>query len=448
MSKFVFTFTSIIDNLIKTHDSDILRPLKPYALFDTLIGSFMVPPCVSAGYWGLITTEENEYTLGYFLFIWLIKLITIYDPIRDTNLFDEYNNLMNKDALEKYADFVLPYYVNKDAQLCCYKICCLLINKDIVLDKFVDSSSLNKRILPPIDTRIKNYKRRHSSSSSSAVAAATTMEIDKDIIECANHSFADQYAYVKTPKINTIINLTNGTTNEELNGEIDQFRKAYEEEKKENMDDVDFTVPFSLSPTLIKDGSDILQNSVFRPMKNMKDLVFTLAPQHIDLISKIKFYSENYNVEIPDKEFEKYLTKSCESFVCLVPTYLNLSKIIRPPILHHKCAYDILYESNVTRSKFLSIINELANYIHYLKSKPKEKFICAICLLVNSLTEEKASIGLNLCNIIQELQINKSFNVINTLYTVITDESASLKDIKFIYDRNHWVVKYRDLEVK
>ena len=452
MSKFVFTFTSIIDNLIKSHESDILRPLNPFALFDTLIGSFIVPSCVPR-YWGLIKTDKDEYTLGYFLFNWLIKLISIYDPIRETLLFDEHN-LINKDSIEKYADFVLPYYVNKDAQLCCYKICCLLINKEIVPNKFVNNSTSTKRTLPSINTRINNYKRRHSSSSSSsaaAAAAASIMEQDPDIIDCANHNFADPYGLVKTPTVNTIINLSNGTTNEELNGEINDFRKAYEEDEIQDEKDVDYTVPHCLSPTFIKDRVLKFQNSVFRPMNTMKDLIVTLPPRHFDIISKINYYSLNLKVELPDKDFEKYLTYSCDSFVCLVTNYLNLSKI-RPPILHHRCVYDVLYETQMTQPKFLNIIHQLANYIQYLKSKPKEKLICAICLLVNSLTEEKASVGLNLCNIIKELQINKCYNIINTLYTVTTDEQASLKDIEFIHQQKEgqidWIVKYRDLIVK
>lgn len=440
MSKFLY-LTPTIDNLIKNHNSDILQPLQPSHLFE----SFINPASVYKNFWGLIKTENNEYTFGYFLFNWLIKLIASYDPVLNTKVFGY--NQVSKESLELYVDFVLPYYTDKDAQLCCYKIYCLLANKPLY-NYFVPTTSRKRTLLPSTNARVKNYKRRYSSSSSSSFVMES-LEQDRDVLECANSNFADQYAVVKTPTINTIINLTNGTTDEELNGEIDDLSNALMDDFKETNDEVDYEVPYVLNPNYIKNCSLDVQNSVFHPMNSMYDLLITLPPHHYDIISKISYFCELYNVDKPDKEFEKYLTKPCESYMCVVTNEGSISNV-RPPILHHKCVYDVMYEAKrMTKPKFLTIISALAYYIQHLKSKSKDSFICAICLLVNSLSEEKEGMGLNLCNIVKEFRINKSFNIINTLYTVTTAEEESLADIKFErVNGDEWIVKYRHLEFK
>ena len=369
-------------------------------------------------------------------------MIATHDPVLNTKLFDGYSQV-DKESLELYVDFVLPYYIDKDAQLCCYKMYCLLTNKPL-RSCFITTTS-HKRTLPSTTARVKNYKRRYSSSS----LFMESLEQDRDVLECANSNFADQYAVVKTPKINTIINLTNGTTDEELNGEIDDLSNALLDDLRESNDEVDYAVPYVLSSNYIKNYSLEVQNSVFHPMTSMYDLLITLPPHHYDIIFKISYFCELYNVDKPEKEFEKYLTKPCESYMCVVTSEGSISNV-RPPILHHRCVYDVLYEAQrMTKPKFLTIISALAYYIQYLKSKSKDSFICAICLLVNSLSEEKEGIGLNLCNIVKEFRINKSFNIINTLYTVTTAEEESLADIKFErLNMDEWIVKYRHLEFK
>ena len=479
---FVYPDSLILDNLTK-YNKDLSKALCPSDLFNLIIKrpEFSLSP-VYTNYWGPIkTADTHEYTFG-FLFNWFIKLAAEYDPIPKTKVFDIEYNQVNIDYLVLYTDYVLNHFTDNNVKYTCSKITSLLLHRPLInlpIKLSVPSSSsssssslslLKQQQQEEEDKKKKKKKKKHrkrkhhpSSNSSSSFsftpsssssffycnmdeAAAeeevevverkkSSLENDRDILKCANSNFADQFAIVKTPKINTCINVTNGTTDEELNCEIDKLSEALLEELKDINDEVNYKVPHPLSQNFIKNYSVKIESDVFYPMNTMYDLLITLPPHHYNITTRISHFCFKYNLNTPGEDFEDYIAKPCMAIqYCVVEITPELSglKGVRPAIFHHRCVYDIMYEANsMTRTKFVKILSQLTNYIEYLKSKPDEKYVCALCMLVTSLREEEAGIGINLCNIIQEFQM-KTYNSINSIYTVTTLEEDSLKDIRFV----------------
>lgn len=450
-----FTYlTPTINNLLKSHNSELSQPVTPPEIVTTLLDKPGVfSPSSSSSYWGEQYTTNGELTLGHFLFHWLICLILDHDTIKGFT-----GNNISKVTIDLYINFDLPLYWNQDAQLCMYKIYCALTGKPVP-DSYPPPS-------PAFHHHRSSSRRRRSSTASLPTASAAmeaaaapfkkckvdeTLNSDEHILKCANNNFSDQYAMIQSPHITTVVNMNNGTTDAELNGDVDMLREALSSDGGNR--EIDFTVPYLISPRYIDKCTVEYQDSVFRPMRTFRDLLITLPPHQYDAITRIEYYCELYNVCKPSDDYEKYLAMPCGSFMCVM-TSAKYSDV-RPAILHHRCVYDILEEPNMTKAKFLKLHHALTHYVQQLKAgvKNSNDYICAVDLLVDSLTEENEGLGVTVCNIIKEFRVNKSINIVNTMFTVTTAEEVSLRDISFerqrwIGDEYGWVVKYDGMEFR